>query len=124
MAELYADQVAWARAAAATIYIVESEERAQVIRASLDEGNANRAAQGQSPLNEQVLSFDSVEAEVQFWATHDAQQHHAGGNGVGNSVIDLRGRSRASCFEQDGTIPDVVRDTCMTGNAAQRRSWS
>jgi hypothetical protein len=74
-----------------TVYLVESEERAQVVRREIDEQNGVRELQGQPPLEARVVWFDSPGEEVQFWAVWDGVRLEQGGR-EGFAVVDLRGR--------------------------------
>jgi hypothetical protein len=78
-----------------TVYLVESEERAQALqrdmRRAIDDQNGFLALQGQPPLEARVVWFDSAEAEVQFWVMWDGLRLEQGGR-EGFAVVDLRGR--------------------------------
>jgi hypothetical protein len=74
-----------------TVYIVESQERAQGLRAGLEHVNAFRATQGQPPLTAQVVSFDSSESESYLWQSLSWVPGLPGA-ALPVAVIDLRGR--------------------------------
>jgi hypothetical protein len=67
---------------APTLYLVASQAQAQVVSAALEEANAIRVTLGEPTLALEVMWFDSVEAEVQFWSTIGAQPDR--------HVVDLR----------------------------------
>jgi hypothetical protein len=81
--------------APSTVYITVSQEQAVAVRADLDETNAQRAMLGLPPLVEEVIWFDSAEAEVQFWARQHVQQFGTGARGAPSALVDLRGPSPA-----------------------------
>jgi hypothetical protein len=100
LAELYAEQAARARAAAPTVYIVESQERAQAVRAGIAELNAYVASLGQPPLTAEVVWFGSPEAEAEFlqgftWAL--------GVPAASLPVVDLRERAAGGLIGDCGT---------------------
>jgi hypothetical protein len=90
------------------IYLVESQERAEALLAGIAAENRHRDALGLPPLTPRLVWFDSVEAEVQFWATIEAQQQPAGGSGVGNSVVDLRDLVPAGSAPPEVAVPLIV----------------
>jgi hypothetical protein len=119
MAELYAEQAAAARAAVATVYIVESQERAQAVLAGIENVNAFRATQGEPPLVAETAWFDSPEAEVQFWATQEAKRLRDSVGVAASSVVDLRGRSVALGTEQAATAQAAGEPESRMGGLAE-----
>jgi hypothetical protein len=73
---------------ASTIYLVASPAQAQVVYADLEETNAVQVTSGEPMLASEVLWFDSIEAEVQFWSQMGAQQNR--------HVVDLRAPTAVS----------------------------
>jgi hypothetical protein len=87
------------RTAPPTVYIAESQARAEALLAGIEEANRIRESLGVPPLTPQLVWFDSVEAEVQFWATREAQGSPAGSGLAALSVIDLRRAAGAALNE-------------------------
>jgi hypothetical protein len=113
LAELFAEQAAQEQTVGPVVYIVESPERAQAVRAAVEQMNAFRATQGQPPLDVDVVSFDSAEAAVQLWETAVAPGIRGAGVGLPYlSVIDLRGGSVAPCPVPEATSSASVPDIC------------
>jgi hypothetical protein len=103
-----AKHAAQSRTASPTIYLVESRERAEALLAGIEEENRHRDVLGLPPLTPQLVWFDSVEAEVLFWATIEARQQPAGGSAVGNSVIDLRDLVPAGSAPPEVAVPLII----------------
>ena len=98
-AETYQTPAHQPRAAAPIIYLVESEERAKLLIAFVEEANGYRQFEGLPPITAQVKWFDSAEAEEQFWRSLDwvlgAPEMFF------LSVVDLREYSNGRCSAGD-----------------------
>jgi hypothetical protein len=95
-----------------SIYLVGSEEEADLLRARSDEGSAIRDALGipESPLR--LAWFDSPEAEAHFRrGIGETDAVHAALGEPPTTIIDLRAWSVAPCTEPAGSS-DIARTTC------------
>src|SRR5262249_18213933 len=76
-----------------TVYLVESEERAQALRRdmrrAIDDQNGFLALQGQPPLEARVVWFDSAEAGGRVWVMWDGLRLEHGGREA-FAVVALR----------------------------------